>query len=104
MEQVRPLNEGPISTGVVLTTPDGVSRREALAAAEGFRLDGLMRDLGELAGRAVADELAAEQLRPADYADWPEVSARVRERLANRLAGGCALFDEALALALRSRG
>jgi hypothetical protein len=67
-------------------------------------LDGAMRDLGGIVGRAIADEIEAEQLRPADYAAWPEISARARERIVKRLAAGCRNFDEALAQALGSRG
>lgn len=100
----RVLREGPISTGVVLTTPDAMSQREALAAAEGVKLNGVLRDMGTLAGRALADELEVEQLRPADYSEWHELSVRVRERLVQRLARGCREFDEALAMALRGRG
>jgi len=87
-----------------LISPSTTGRQEALAAAEGVRLNGLMKDLGELVGRLVAAELEAENYRPADYARVPEISQRMRERIAGRLTKGCRIFDAALADALSMRG
>lgn len=103
-EDLSSLLEGPISPGRVLTTPSSLAGREAMAAAEGVKLDEVLADLGRLAAQAVAADLETDGLRPADFTFDPEIAAVLRQRLVHRLGAGSQHFDEAFLVALGSRG
>ena len=65
------LNEGPIPTGVVMTTPSSITREQAVQLAKSCRIRPIIRDLGALAAREMANELTAANLRPAKEARQP---------------------------------
>ena len=98
------LNEGPVSTGVVLTTPGSITRAQAVTLAKDCRIDPLLRDLGALAAAEMANEMSAANLRPADFADHEEIGMILRDRLIKQLLDKPDSFYRALGEHLRARG
>lgn len=85
LRNVFGLQEGPIGTGTVLLTPSTVLKAQAIDIARRCPLRGVLRDLGAVAAREVANEMQASGLRPADYADHREIADIVLERIAKML-------------------
>lgn len=54
-------------------------------AADQVDLDGVLRDLGTVAARALADDLEQKALKPSDYAAIGDLSAVVAARIAKTL-------------------
>lgn len=99
----EPVEEGG-TTAVVLVTPSSVTKAQAVDAAKRFELRGVLRDIGAVSARALADELEASGLRPADYAGFEEVSKIVQERVVRELLGKPEEFTKVLNEFLRMRG
>ena len=104
LAEVFGLVEGPISTGVVLNTPGSVTRAQAVALAQDYRIDSLLRDLGALAAAGMANEMSAANLRAADFADQEEIGSILRDRIVKRLLDQPDSFYRALGEHLRARG
>lgn len=98
------LKEGPVSTGVVLTTPSTVQKELAVHIAKECALRNVQRDLGAVVAREIANEMQASNLRPADYADFVEISTIAQERLVAQLLKDPTEFVRSVAEHLRMRG
>lgn len=98
------LKEGPVSTGVVLTTPSTVQKELAIHAAKECAFRNVQRDLGAVVAREIANEMQAANLRPADYADIVEISTIAQERLVAQLLKDPTEFVRSVAEHLRMRG
>ena len=73
------MNVAPGGTGAVLIRPSKLSFDVAAQAVRAMPIDGLYRNIGAAAAQVLADELERRSLRPADYAnlpDLPKVAAR----------------------------
>jgi hypothetical protein len=79
------MNVAPGGTGAVLIRPSKLSLDVAQQAVRGMPLDGLYRDIGAVAARVLADEMESRSLRPADYADIPELPKVVAKRIVGYL-------------------
>ena len=98
------LEEGPIPTGVVLNTPGSITREQAVVLAKDCRIDPLLRDLGALAAGAMANEMTAANLRPADFSEQDEIGSILRDRIVKRLLDQPDSFYRSLGEHLRARG
>ncbi len=79
------MNVAPGGRGAVLIRPSKLSLDVAQQAVRGMPLDGLYRDIGAVAARVLADEMESRSLRPADYADIPELPKVVAKRIVGYL-------------------
>jgi len=79
------MNVAPGGTGAVLTRPSKLSLDVADQVVRRMPLDGLYRDVGAVAARVLADELEQASLRPADYADLPDLPKVVAKRIVGYL-------------------
>ena len=79
------MNVAPGGTGAIMIRPSTLSLDIARQAVKEMMLDGVYRDLGAVAANALADELEARSLRPADYADLPELPKVVAKRIVGYL-------------------
>ena len=98
------LSEGPIPTGVVMNTPSSITRQQAVQLAKDCRIQPIVRDLGALAAREMANEMTAANLRPADFAEHDEIGTILRDRIVKQLLGKPDEFFRALGEHLRARG
>lgn len=92
------------STAKVLTLPSGVTREVASQAIEALNLAPVLRDVGLMLAREISDELERMALRPADYADLPDMPQLVAARLGAELSKAPTEFVEALLEQMRLRG
>lgn len=98
-----PLGAGPGGSSMAMTSPSSLDLDLVTMVAEEMDLSGVMRDLGTVVGRALADELEQRALKPSDYYQMPELS----EKLANRIKNSVANSEEfaiAVAKILKLRG
>lgn len=79
------LQEGPVDTGTVLTTPSSVTKAQAVHSAKNCALRGVLRDIGAVAVRELANELGVAGLRPADYSEHEEVARVLKDRVLRAL-------------------
>jgi len=79
------MNVAPGGTGAVLTRPSKLSLEVAQQAVRSMPIDGLYRDVGAVAARVLADELESRSLRPADYANLPDLPKVVAKRIVGYL-------------------
>ena len=93
-----------LPTAQVLTLPSGVTKELAQQAIETVDLDPVLRDIGIIVAREIANELDAMALRPADYVGLPDMPQMVAARLAGELAAAPQVFVQALLQSLQSRG
>lgn len=98
------LTEGPVATGSVSITPSTISREQVLHLAKTCPLDPIIRDLGAVVARELANELSAANLRPADYAEFAELGPIVRDRVIKVLLKNPNDFLGSVAQHLRMRG
>lgn len=75
----------PGGTGAVLTRPSKLSLEVAQQAVKAMPLDGVYRGIGAVAAQGLADELESRKLRPADYAELPDLPKVVAKRLVGYL-------------------
>jgi hypothetical protein len=78
--------EAQTTTAHVLTLPSNISRDQAYELVKDVPLEPVLRDLAVCMARAISSELLAMALRPADYADLPDLPLMVIERLIEALA------------------
>lgn len=97
------MNVAPSGTAAVLTRPSTLSMEVADKAVRTMSLDRLYRDFGAVAGRTVADQLESMNLRPADYANLPDLPHTVAKRVVSYLLKS-EEFARALKKSLTARG
>jgi hypothetical protein len=93
----------PGGTGAVLIRPSKLSMDLADQVVREMPLDDLYRGLGAVAARLVADELEKRGLRPADFANLPDLPAVVAKRVGGYLLRSSE-FSEAFIQNLTARG
>jgi len=105
LRNVFGVSESFTDTATVLTTPSSVTKEQAIHTARKCPLH-LMRDLGALAARDMANELEAASLRPSDCVQFQEVIDIVRDRIIRDLLDGpgADAFNKAMAEFLALRG
>jgi hypothetical protein len=99
-----PQVEGYTTTGKVMILPSGVTKDLASQAIEQIDLSIVMRDIGMILAREIANELERMALRPADYVDLPDMPQMVAARVAGELAAAPPEFLVALLDHIRLRG
>jgi hypothetical protein len=99
-----PKEEGLSATARVLNLPSGVTKELASQAIEQLDLDPIIRDIGFIVAREIANELEAMALRPADYVDLPDMPQMVAGMVASELAAAPEVFVKALIEQLKLRG
>lgn len=109
LEQLRavfpaPKEEGFTSTATVMNLPSGVTRDLAAQAIDYIDLDPILRDLGGLVAREIANELETMALRPADYVDLPDLPKIMATKVARSLSATPEVFVRALIEQLKLRG
>lgn len=97
-------HEGFTTTSKVLTLPSGVTKDLATQAIEQLDTGPILRDIGVIVAREIADELQAMALRPADYIDLPDMPQLVAARIGSELAAAPPEFIQALLENLKLRG
>lgn len=99
-----PTNEGYTTTSKVLTLPSGVTKELATQAIEQLDLTQVLKDIGAIVAREIANELEAMNLRPADYVALPDMPQMVASMVAGELASAPEEFVQALIEQLKLRG
>ena len=99
-----PVEEGYTTTAQVLNLPATATKDLASQSIEQLDLDPIMRDIGAIAAREIANELQAMALRPADYVDLPDMPKIVASRIAGELVAAPPLFVQSLIEQLKLRG
>jgi hypothetical protein len=75
----------PGGTGAVLVRPSQLSLDIAEQVVEEMPLKEVCWDIGAVVARIVADNLEAQRLRAADYADTPDLSKVMARRIVDKL-------------------
>jgi hypothetical protein len=99
-----PKTEGYTTTGKVMILPSGVTKDVAAQAIEQIDLEPILRDIGIIVAREIADELQRMGLRPADYVDLPDMGHMVAARVGSEVSLCPPPFLAALMSHLRMRG
>jgi len=99
-----PKEEGLTTTSRVLNLPSGVTKELASQAIEQMDLEPILRDIGIITAREIANALEAMALRPADYVDLPDMPQMVAALVAGELASAPDEFTKALTDQLKLRG
>lgn len=97
------MNVAPGGTGAVLTRPSRLSMDMAQEILKAMPLDGVYREMGAVVASALADELEAKSLRPADYAELEGLSRVVAKRLVGYLLRS-EEFSRGFVMRLKARG
>ena len=93
------------STGQVMNSPSTISGEIACSVASEMDLDRVVKDLGIVAARELADRLESHALRPADYAVLDDIGQIVAKRLVSALRGNfMEVFLKSFQTTLRGRG
>ena len=79
------VDEQFISAGTVFVAPSTVTRAVAANVVKSLPLDPVLSDLGVVMARVLGDALLAKGLRPADYAELPELADGLAAALVTRL-------------------
>lgn len=94
---------GP-STGDVMIAPNTLAKEVVAKVVKSFPLDKVLYELGIIAARELANNIEALALRPADYANLPDLSETMSERLMQELGKDPDMFANAFLTELRNRG
>lgn len=94
----------PVGTARVLTSPSRLSKETAEKLCQELSLDVVMRDLGAVAARVIADSLEELGLRAADYADLESIPKTLAKRIADEVQKNPESFNKALVDQLALRG
>ena len=95
---------GEATTQQVLTTPTEMDGKRAEVLIEAMPIDLLLRDLGIVAARQVAEVISMAGLRPADFAGIPDIPQALVAKLVEALVMGDDRFFGAFAAQLAARG
>jgi hypothetical protein len=90
--------------GMVMTSTDSISRELVTRIVKEFPLEETLRDLGVVAARELANHIESKGLRPAAYAELPNLSEIISERLMQELGKEPQVFTDAFLVQLRARG
>lgn len=71
-------------TSKVLTTPSSDLKKQVTTLVRSIPMDKLLREVGVVAARCVAEELEAHALRPADFASL-DLGSVLAARIANKV-------------------
>lgn len=104
LEEIFGLDEVKTTTSRVLTAPSGITNGLVTDMLGEFELKPIMRDLGFIVAREIADQIEAMALRPADYAQLPDLAITVAQRLMHALALDDETFATSLVDNLKMRG
>lgn len=104
LEAVFGVSEVKTSAAKVMTSPSSISKELVTKIMKEFPLDVVFRDLGVACARELANFIEAHALRPADYAELPELGEMLSERLMQELGKDPQAFTTALLDHLRLRG
>jgi hypothetical protein len=104
LEAVFGVSEVKTSAAKVMTSPSSISKELVTKIMKEFPLDVVFRDLGVACARELANFIQAHALRPADYAELPDLGEMLSERLMQELGKDPQAFTVALIEHLRLRG
>lgn len=104
LEAVFGLNEIKTTTGFVMVQPSSISHELVLKVVKEFPLDTIMKDLGVVVARELANYIEAMAMRPADYAEVEDLGTVVGDRIMQALGKDSQIFTDALRAQLRVRG
>jgi hypothetical protein len=104
LEAVFGVSEVKTTTARVMTLPSTLTRELVTKVVQEFPLEAILRDLGTVTARELADYIETLALRPADYAGLPDLGSLVSERIMRALGKDSEVFLEALTTHLRLRG
>lgn len=93
-----------VSSGAVMIAPSGITIDLVSELLGTFDLEPIMKDLGLVTARVLADKIESLALRPADYANLPDLATLISQRLMHELAKDDVTFAESLVTNLRLRG
>ena len=85
-EIFAPVGAGPGGTATTLISPSSIDGDIVRMVADQVDLDGVLRDLGTIAARALADELEQKALKPSDYAAIGDLSVVLAARIVKALS------------------
>ena len=88
----------------VMTSPSSISKELVTKILSEFPLDNVLRDLGVIVARELANFIEAHALRPADYADLPDLGDVLSERVMQELGKSPEAFTTGLVAQLKLRG
>lgn len=98
-----PTNVAPGGTGAVLTRPSKLDMELASKVISVIPIDRILRDLGVVAARELADEFERRGLKPSDYRNLEGVSQKIATMIAKSVTKS-EVFDRALREHLGMRG
>jgi hypothetical protein len=87
-----------------MTSPNSLTKELVCRIVKEFSLDTVFRDLGILVATALANTIESRGLRPADYAELPDLADDLSERLMQELGRNPDTFALAFLTQLRNRG
>ena len=100
----RALPEHLQVAGRVMIMPSRMTTDQAETLVSKMSLAPVMRDVASVAAREVTNVLLLHGLRPADYADLPELPTMVAKKLVDTLNGVPEEFSNTLADTIRMLG
>lgn len=108
LDQLRkvfpPVVEGSTNAAQLAVLPSQVTMQLAAQAIESLDLTVVLRDIGTIVAREIADTLETMSLRPADYVTLPDLPQMVAAMVAGELAAAPPEFANALIEQLKLRG
>lgn len=93
-----------LDTGAVMAAPNTLTKQLVSKIVKEFSLDNVLRDLGVLTATELANSIESRALRPADYAELPDLAEMISERLMQELGRDLEIFNTAFLSQLRNRG
>lgn len=104
LQEVFGVSEVATTTGFVMVRPSSISNELVAKVVREFPLEAVLKDLGVVAARELANYIEAMAMRPADYAGMPDLGIVVAERIMQALGKDSEAFTDALTAQLRNRG
>lgn len=92
------------NTAVVLNTPSGLTKEQAMILVTQTPMGPVLRDLGAVVARELGNELLAHGMRPADFALLPDLPKVVTDRIMKELSEYPEEFSRALIQYLSMKG
>lgn len=96
--------EAVTNTATVTNSPSSLSREQVKEIADKIPLGPIFQQLGVFVANVVADRLQARSLRPADYAELPELPESLLERMKETSDDAKTVFAKSFVDALKARG
>lgn len=98
------VTEVKTSAARVMNAPSTISKELVTKILKEFPLETVLHDLGIVVARELSNFVEAHALRPADYADLPNLGEVLSERLMQELGKDPDTFTQALVEYLKLRG